>query len=115
MGTNYYAKKLYFGHEVTYHIGKQSAGWAFCFRAQDVLPRMNSKAWVDFLEDPSVSIEDEYGKEVSFNDFIMLILRTKSKQTPFDCEPPWQPMNDIKNHVLDEYGSWFCTRIGEWS
>jgi hypothetical protein len=69
MGTNYFwredpCSKCGRGDEI--HIGKSSAGWEFSFHGTDEI--RSWKGWQDKLQSGGL-IFDEYGREVSLDDF----------------------------------------------
>ena len=85
MGTNYYwivndEPCEACGHEnsARYHIGKSSAGWEFLFSngySHDNVPELlvsSWKDWKDYLSKDGI-IRDEYGKEISLDDFIKIV------------------------------------------
>ena len=117
MGTNYYAKKWYFGHQVPYHIGKQSAGWAFCFAANKELHISTSLDWAMFIEDDRVTIEDEYGCEVEKRDFWMKVNQNKDRKTAADGLVPQDPGRArwLTYQQIDERGFWVNHCDREWS
>ena len=81
MGTNYYLR-TYLGEQCpkcgrsddleVLHIGKSSAGWAFCFNPH--YNRFNSfKDWRVLLEQNPNSIFDEYKRQVPLFEFYELV------------------------------------------
>lgn len=72
MGTNYYVTA-----DEELHIGKQSAGWAFCFAPYPDRGLTSRRAWLEFLRKHPDQIRDEYGDVVSVADLEALSLRTK--------------------------------------
>jgi len=117
MGTNYYAKVWYFGHQVPYHIGKQSVGWAFCFATQDFLEENTIWEWFAHLNswEDRVTIEDEYGRELCADQLFRMIKTNKHKQTPFTCQDKWPGKSKWQeSQHIDEYGYWFNLCKGDW-
>lgn len=78
MGTNYYHRTNICPHCNRYdehHIGKSSAGWTFSFRGYHDYDELEIKSyaeWLSILESGGV-IYNEYGKEVTLDDFKALI------------------------------------------
>jgi len=72
MGTNYYAKI----EEETFriHLGKNSSGWRFTIREQRDYYR-DAQSLFDFVLRPDVTVENEYGEEITPNYFIGMIIR----------------------------------------
>lgn len=86
MGTNYYAHKFVFGYELVYHIGKSSAGWPFIFAEYpskwDTEPVINTyPSWLKFLDDGMVLIYDEYGRELTLDEF-KTVVENRPKNLP---------------------------------
>lgn len=82
MSTNYYAINPYTLGE-GYHIGKQSGGWDFLFRAYPAHGLTHCQAWHDYLSQPGVQIQDEYGAFVSLEEFWPgAILRPSQSERP---------------------------------
>lgn len=89
MGINYYlmikpdTKCPTCGHQEPskeVHIGKSSFGWRFIFE-----PRYKSgKEWFSFLESQPYKICDEYGTEISLEDFKQMVLAKLNKRYAFD-------------------------------
>lgn len=80
MSTNYYIKhKIRKVNEPDLHIGKNSFGWQFSFRAYEAdeyyeTPELKSKQqWVEYIFLNSDSIFDEYNQNISFEEFIELL------------------------------------------
>ena len=78
MGTNYYASKepeppcSKCGHQVgeeQIHIGKSSGGWVFQFNQHPFIRMEVALSWYQFIELNELDIYDEYGKEISLDDF----------------------------------------------
>lgn len=77
MGTNYYVHSEY---RDGWHLGKRSAGWPFLFHAQNNWdPRRFMESWLETLSVPGARIEDEYGREIGFSDFMLMIIDTYDK------------------------------------
>ena len=82
MGTNYYWR-----HDIceccnrsnTLHIGKDSGGWTFSFQAHDYPPIRSYQMWLENLRADGI-IEDEYGKEVSLEDFMQMVERKRKEK-----------------------------------
>lgn len=81
MGTNYYIKTKKCptcGHkEEGTHLGKSSMGWQFTFQANGFQHYKNVEEMKEWLKDKE--IENEYGEEVSYNDFWEMVA---NKQKP---------------------------------
>lgn len=82
MGTNYYwhipgNPCSACGHDADkgdYHIGKSSAGWTFSFHAVPELGVASYRDWLrTFAASPHGKIVDEYGREHSVADFVVLV------------------------------------------
>lgn len=70
MGTNYYAVAP--GRVALIHLGKMSAGWPFLFRChKEWTNREAMEEWIATAQ--SYTIEDEYGREISFKDLMSRI------------------------------------------
>lgn len=84
MGTNYYLETDHCPccgrPKQVLHIGKNSAGWRFCFDGQD-LKSFDIEEIKKQLKNGN--IKDEYGEEISYNDFFKMIRR---KCNESDCE-----------------------------
>jgi hypothetical protein len=79
MGTNYYHRTDICAHCNRYnekHIGKNSAGWQFCFQgynAEEHRPAiMSFEDWKKELKAEGL-IYNEYGKEIPFEDFVKFV------------------------------------------
>ncbi len=80
MGTNYYVAEntceCCNRYDETYHIGKSSFGWTFCFQGYKEYNLISWKSWKDFLKDKT--IKNEYGDTMSYDDFVNMIEVYKS-------------------------------------
>lgn len=80
MGTNYYVIKnkceCCKRYDQEYHIGKASGGWAFSFQGYTWNKLTSWKDWKEFLKDQQ--IVDEYGEEISYNEFVEMVETFKS-------------------------------------
>lgn len=79
MGTNYYATVKsqeceYCGRadEVTRHIGKSSAGWAFTVRTYEDIADLQD--WDEWVTANNPVITDEYGEEVTWSWLLVKML-----------------------------------------
>ena len=84
MGTNYYHRTGICECCRRYderHIGKSSAGWQFSFQGyRDSVPIITSfEDWKRELQIEG-KIFDEYGREVSFEDFVKLVKEKQSEE-----------------------------------
>ena len=79
MGTNFFVLVNYCPHCKRgdgIHIGKQSAGWKFCFEATEATVNKkdfslrSAKEWFDFIKENDLKINDEYGEQYTFEDFL---------------------------------------------
>jgi hypothetical protein len=76
MGTNYYhhidvCECCGRAGEVV-HVGKSSAGWTFTFQGTEEI--RSYQDWLDAMEaDPASKILDEYGREISLEDFKAIV------------------------------------------
>lgn len=92
MGTNYYHRYNICSECERYderHIGKNSAGWQFSFRAyNDDEGRPIIASWEDWKNVLAGlkhgRIFDEYGREWSYDDFVAKVETTKGKQNHYD-------------------------------
>ena len=89
MGTNYFHRYNRCDHCGRYderHIGKQSAGWQFSFRAHtDSEMRLIIGSWNCWkMALTTGSIFDEYGKEWSYADFVAKVEATKDGLSHYD-------------------------------
>lgn len=85
MGTNYYAVFNACPHckaGEREHIGKSSLGWEFSFHGTESI-RMWS-TWKERLSEPDTLIEDEYGSEISYQDFVTKVEASKGKTNTVD-------------------------------
>jgi hypothetical protein len=136
MGTNYYTYiKLidYCEHckrgIEKLHIGKQSIGWKFLFRGYKepmeflfetgrVSVKLDSKkAWIDFIKEKNLQIDDEYGQVVSLEDFVFMVKGSSKGLSSCEYQGPkitgsLEAWNSVKDkHYKDNEGYEFCT---EW-
>lgn len=104
MGTNYYC---YEKNHRRRHIGKQSAGWCFFFRAHDAdqfYPEVKTyEAWKNHLSSKKYEIFDECHEKIKKRDFFKMIekYREEKKRSP----------DDTKTYIDSDSGFPFCT---EW-
>lgn len=86
MGTNYYLRKRKCEscghHPEGLHIGKKSFGWYFLFMAYNYHhPVIESfKNWLDVFKDDTYFIFNEYGDEMSKENFINMIQNDYMKE-----------------------------------
>jgi len=74
MGTNYYVHSEY---RDGWHLGKRSARWPFLFHAQNDWDMDNAAVrWLEVLATPGAVIKDEYDRELSFQEFMAMIIKT---------------------------------------
>jgi len=133
MGTNYYVYvKLidYCEHCKRgidrLHVGKQSMGWKFLFKGDKepmeflldngrVSVKLDSmKAWIEFIKENHLQIEDEYGQAVTLEDFVFMVngsskgLSSCEYQGPkmTGCLETWNIVKD--KHYNDNEGHDFC-------
>lgn len=70
MGTNYYAVAP---SKVMIHLGKQSAGWPFLFRAHEGW--REHEAWKEWVATASsYRLEDEYGRDITLAELIQIAI-----------------------------------------
>lgn len=122
MGTNYYARVNCCSHCNRYdqiHIGKSSMGWAFSFRGYtkqgyfselperfEHLTIRSFQDWKTFLENPDVNIYDEYGDQISKEDFFSLV---KAKQGGKVSANEYSPYIDKSTVWVDDEGNSFSS------
>ena len=92
MGTNYYFRYHCCDHCNRYdelHIGKQSVGWKFIFRAYKNRNLISVASWIEEIRKPNNKIYDEYDRHVQDKeDFIKNILKTIADPS-LKIEPPY--------------------------
>lgn len=105
MGTNYYLHARDAAEPI--HLGKQSAGWSFAFRAYPdpakspspvTWPVTDTDSWFRLLDLPG-NVRDEYGRILSKNELLDIIDRNIGKRN-FTAE-------DFGEYV-DDSGARFC-------
>lgn len=120
MSTNYYISKDQCTHcgrsDDKPHIGKNSMGWVFLFASPDTGEKLISwQEWKDFLRD--LTIVDEYGAVISYEDFCGIVESTKGKATAYnkDGRIHYPSQGKPENwETLDPEGfrfstaKWFC-------
>lgn len=123
MGTNYYMRYRICECCERYdeiHIGKSSYGWTFSFHAfregdYESLATVGIKSykeWIDLLENIKGGIYDEYGQEISLDEFKNLV-KSKEKEkfnhTTYcqNSENSWDRRHAEVNCFLDEEGHSF--------
>jgi hypothetical protein len=79
MGTNYYleaqpACKCCGRPFERLHIGKSSAGWVFALKVHPDLQINDLPDWYELWVKPESKIEDEYGKSVSADEMLAVVL-----------------------------------------
>lgn len=81
MGTNYYAHIDCCEHcgrpEEIIHIGKQSCGWEFTFHGTDLI--RSWKDWQVELNRSNAKIVDEYGRQIAFPLFKIMVEKHKGE------------------------------------
>lgn len=115
MGTNYYTLadaevSLQYpgGVSEELHIGKNSYGWQFSFRAHEDLGIVSRDKWFEFLK--GRVIYDEYGDEISLDRFVKLVLSKQSdenKNHRIEClksDDFWTKHHALGNTYLDPLG-----------
>jgi len=90
MGTNYYTVKkepcptcAHGGED--YHIGKASGGWKFLFASYPNEGLTTASAWREFLK--TRLIRDEYGDEVSYEEFWQKVERMQAEKWTLKTHP----------------------------
>lgn len=91
MGTNYYTVKNICEccnrYDQFLHIGKSSSGWTFTFQGyKDALSMdysesitiLSYKDWLEYLAESKAFIKDEYGSDVTLEDFKKLVENKRS-------------------------------------
>lgn len=109
MSTNYYHRFNECEHCGRYdekHIGKNSGGWQFSFRAYvDGDGNVIVGSWADWQNVLKAGrIFDEYGKEVSLDWFVALVEESRGKQNHYDYvknAPQYQEAG--MNYLRDDY------------
>jgi hypothetical protein len=97
MGTNYYHERELCDkchNSEREHIGKSSAGWTFSFHATETI--RSYRDWIAELETGG-RIVDEYGDEISLDDFKLMVER---KTLPWgkDGRPPLVHAIEAQKH-----------------
>lgn len=114
MGTNYYLIRETCPHchsEERLHIGKSSAGWDFTLRVHEDGPK-NLEDWIRRFLANGVKIFDEYGKEVSVQDMLKVILVRGYPEGDSRREAPVSENNSFERNPV----TGLCrTRIGVYS
>ncbi|MFI0900501.1 hypothetical protein [Streptomyces sp. NPDC020983] len=81
MSTNYYA----FGPGITdpegLHIGQSAAGWRFLFHAHVDRGITTLADWDAFISRADVSIQDEYGRDISVEEMRQTMTETTGYQS----------------------------------
>ncbi len=126
MGTNFYAWRDCCDHcgrgDNELHIGKRSGGWTFSFQAFDEwetwddLPIVSYQRWLEVLDQPGVRIRDEYGDDVTLDEFRAIVnnfASNTSKHAEFVKRDPSCVYVDRADHWLDPEGHSFSR--GEFS
>jgi hypothetical protein len=107
MGTNYYVldhRTCTCGDHhriVTKHVGKSIAGRKFLFSteiAKDI------RSVLFFVQDPAIVIEDEYGTQIKFRDFLDMMLGKQTMET--NARESYQGESRV---YADQYGFEFMT------
>jgi len=77
MGTNFYFVTPKCEHcgrgDKKKHIGKRSAGWSFTFQATEYI--CSYVDWLSFLENNVGKIVDEYGDEMTLQEFTEMVIQ----------------------------------------
>lgn len=104
MGTNYYVQIPGAGAPI--HLGKQSAGWVFLFRAQPQWrPHQAFCSWVTLAE--MGDITDEYGRPVELGKLIQDVIYSYMREGAQHHEAaPGQPV--YTNHGFQFSTADFC-------
>ena len=108
MGTNYYQRRNICEHCDRYdekHIGKSSAGWQFSFQGykDEAKPHLHTiLSFIDWKKELQISgkIFDEYGRELSIEEFIELVEGKQSQphnQYDHCVKEGWNMDNDWKD------------------
>jgi len=107
MGTNYYQRTDICescGRYKEKHIGKSSVGWQFCFRGYDGEEQPLISSFEDWKKELEVDgkIFDEYGRELTFKEFIELVesMKTALSNHYDHC------MKEAKNRSYDMSRNW---------
>jgi hypothetical protein len=104
MGTNYYTAKHCptCGHkEEDKHIGKSSGGWQFSFQWNGGKYYKNYKELIAWLK--GRTIINEYGEEISLDDFIKLVESKQSEKSNHALISPSE-----RDFVIDGYSFTDC-------
>lgn len=99
MGTNYYVRLNPCANCCRHdevHIGKQSAGWAFCFAPF----KESFSEWKRVLEANAEGIYDEYGRRTPLDDFLAGIEHTKGRLWEGSAPPEQYP---YRRTLLPQY------------
>lgn len=107
MGTNYYHITNEWPvpeHADRRHLGKSCTGWVFALR---VYPKEDIRSLSDVVEliASNGRIEDEYGYEISLEEFLVIVLdRHMPDDTPRPPHTEWGPNNLLRTRVSGEGG-----------
>jgi len=102
LGTNYYHIENEWPvlkHADRRHLGKSSAGWVFALR---VYPKEHIRSLSDVIELIACGgrIEDEYGYEISLEEFLTIVLdRHMPDGTPRPLHAEWGPNNLLRSKL----------------
>lgn len=98
MGTNFYVK------EMKLHIGKRSVGWVFSFQAQPKYDIYSSAQWFRFLREHPVTVVNEYGEDVSYEEFSRIVLTSLDTETRSQYD--YEKLEEQKQYkvMLAEFG-----------
>jgi hypothetical protein len=122
MGTNYYHRYNACAHCGRYderHIGKHSMGWQFSFRGhaksdEDWNQTIIIGSWEQWKEAlKEGKIFDEYRREISLDDFIAMIERSRGKKNHYDYlrDDPRYGSSYLSDMWKDTEG-WDFTSVG---
>jgi hypothetical protein len=117
MGTNYYFimnKCECCGRFDTFHIGKKSFGWQFCFHGPSI-KESRIRSWVEWKEIlPLGEIMDEYDRAITHIEFIAIVegSRKESRNHFDECSNSFDDwIERVKDGIdwKDEEGFSFCS------
>lgn len=82
------------------HIGKSSGGWSFIFAAHRDNGINSYKYWLQFFDEHPGTIVDEYGREMSLDDFKDMVEQKKGFKNHALTYPSRDDYVDPEGHSM---------------